>query len=347
MSETSPTSDPVQNELCDLTIIGGGPTGIFAAFQCGMNDISCRILDSMPQLGGQLTALYPEKYIYDVAGFPQVTASELIEKLWQQASTLTPNVFLNEQVTSLVKQEDGTFVVSTASGGTYSSRAVLVAAGLGAFSPRKLDQLGDLTLLEGKSLFYSVQNTEDFRGKRVVIIGGGDSALDWTVGLLNIAKRITLVHRMKEFQAHGKTVADAMDAQHEGKLDIYLQAEVARVETDGSRLLKAHIQMKPENFSIEADCLLPLIGFKSDLGPIKNWSLALAGNAVSVDVSTMKTSMDGVYAAGDAAAYAGKLKLIQTGLSEAAVAVRNSLTYIKPGEKIKHQFSSVRFAEKK
>lgn len=331
----------------DLTIVGGGPTGIFAAFQCGMNELSCRIIDSMPELGGQLTALYPEKYIYDVAGFPQIIASDLVGQLWEQAAQFAPEVVLSEQVVEVQKQEDGSFKLKTNVGRTYCSRAVLIAAGLGAFSPRKLEQLGDVSHLEERCIFYAVRRIEDFRNKRVVIVGGGDSALDWTMGLLDVAKSVTLVHRMNTFQGHSKTVADVMEAQEAGKVKVYLKAEVKAIHTVGTELRYVEVECKPEILYLEADCLLPLIGFKSDLGPIKNWGLKLEGNAIAVEASTMQTSIEGIYAAGDIASYPGKLKLIQTGLSDAAMAVRNSLSYIRPGEKIKHQFSSIKMAARK
>jgi thioredoxin reductase len=332
--------------ITDLTIIGAGPTGIFAAFQCGMNDITSRLVDSMPQIGGQLAALYPEKYIYDVAGFTEITAADLVNQLWTQASKFEPDVHLEEQVSSISKQEDGTFMVETAQGNTYHSRAVLIAAGLGSFSPRKLDQLGDLSALENRSVFYAVRNREDFRDKRVIIIGGGDSALDWTMGLLDVAEHITLVHRMKNFQGHGKTVADVMDAKDAGQIDVHLVSEVTHLVIENDVLKKVTITSKPDKVELDADILLPLVGFKSDLGPIRNWGLELAGNKIAVDAE-MKTSIDGVYAAGDVVSYKGKLHLIQTGLSDAAVAVRHSLSYIKPGESIKHQFSSIKMAAKK
>jgi thioredoxin reductase (NADPH) len=339
--------EKAMNDIKDLTIIGGGPTGIFAAFQCGMNDVTCRIVDSMEQLGGQLTALYPEKYIYDVAGFSQITAADLVEQLWTQAEPFKPDVHLGEQVVNVEKQHDNSFMVRTAAGNEYASRAVVIAAGLGAFSPRKLDQLGNVEHLEGKSIFYSVRKVDDFKEKRVVIVGGGDSALDWTVGLLDVAKSVTLVHRMNNFQGHGKTVADVMDAVDAGRATVHLRTEIVSIETDGGMLKKVLCESKPERFELEADCLLPLIGFKSDLGPIKNWGLKLDGNAIAVESATMQSSIEGIFAAGDIASYAGKLKLIQTGLSDAAMAVRNSLSYIKPGEKIKHQFSSIKMAAKK
>lgn len=333
-------------ECVDINIIGGGPTGIFAAFQCGMNDLTARIIESMPQLGGQLTALYPEKYIYDVAGFPEIKAADLVAQLWEQALKFEPEVKLNEQVISIEKQSDGTFRVLTSTGKAYLSRAIIIAAGLGSFSPRKLEQLGDVSHLEGKCIFYAVRKVEDFRDKRVVIVGGGDSALDWTMGLLEVAKHITLVHRMKNFQGHGKTVVDVMEAKEQGRIDVYLQSEVSQLVLDGDVLRKVVITSKPEQYEIPADVLLPLIGFKSDLGPIKEWGVKVVGNKIVVD-SMMKTSIDGIYAAGDIVTYSGKLYLIQTGLSDAAMAVRHSLSYIQPNVVHKHQFSSIKFAAKK
>ncbi|ACF13415.1 FAD-dependent pyridine nucleotide-disulphide oxidoreductase [Chloroherpeton thalassium ATCC 35110] len=333
-------------EVRDVTIIGGGPTGIFAAVQCGMHHINCRIIDSMPSLGGQLTALYPEKHIYDVAGFPEVSAAGLIEQLWSQAARYKPEVVLGDKVVDVKKLDDGSFEVFTEKGHSYFSRAVLIAAGLGAFSPRKLPQLKDFEHLEETSIFYTVSSIDHFKDEKVVVVGGGDSALDWTIALLNVAEHVTLVHRMKEFQAHGKTVADAYEAQETGKLDIYLESEVASVLADSDRLTHAILKTPDEEITIEATRLLPLIGFRSNLGPIKNWGIEISGNGILVD-NHMQTTVEGIYAAGDIAVYEGKLKLIQTGLSDAAMAVRHSLRYIKPGEKVKQQFSSQKASEKK
>ncbi|NTV92693.1 MAG: NAD(P)/FAD-dependent oxidoreductase [Chlorobiaceae bacterium] len=334
-------------EIRDLCIVGGGPTGIFAAFQCGMNNISCRIIESMPQLGGQLAALYPEKHIYDVAGFPEVPAAGLVESLWKQAERYNPDVVLGEAVTRYSRLDDGSFEVTTTSGSVYHSRAVLLAAGLGAFTPRKLPQLNTIDHLEGHSVFYAVKNIQDFVGKKVVIIGGGDSALDWAVGLLPVAERVTLVHRMHEFQGHGKTARDVEEAKERGAIDVYLNTEVTAIDTSGENLTKVHLCKKSgTRFEVDADRLLVLIGFKSNLGPLADWDLELVDNALVVD-SHMKTSVDGLYAAGDIAFYPGKLKIIQTGLSDAAMAVRHSLTYIRPGEKVRHTFSSVKMAREK
>ena len=334
-------------EIRDLTIVGGGPTGIFAAFQCGMNNISCRIIESMPQLGGQLAALYPEKHIYDVAGFQEVPAAGLVESLWKQTERYNPEVILGETVTRYRKLADGSFEVTVSSGRIFISRALLIAAGLGAFSPRKLPQLHNIDYLEGTSVFYAVKNVVDFAGKKVVIVGGGDSALDWTVGLLNVAAKVTLVHRMHDFQGHGKTAREVLEAKEDGSVDVFLHTEVTGVDTEGDVLTAVHLRSKGGRvFSVEADRLLLLIGFKSNLGPLAEWDLQLNENALVVD-SHMQTSVDGLYAAGDIAYYTGKLKIIQTGLSDAAMAVRHSLTYIKPGEKIRHTFSSLKKAKEK
>ena len=331
----------------DLTIIGGGPTGIFAAFQCGMNNISCRIIESMPQLGGQLTALYPEKHIYDVAAFPEVQAAELVESLWKQAERYGPEVILGEKVCAYKKLQDGSFAVETESGSFFASKAVLIAAGLGAFSPRKLPQLGDISELEEHSVYYSVQHMSLFAGKKVVIIGGGDSALDWAMMLLPEAERVTVAHRSPEFRAHGTTQQQVLEAGENGLMDIHLNTEVKSIEHDGPALRKVHFRSKSGMETVvDADYMLVLIGYVSNLGPLAEWGLSLNDNALVVD-SHMKTDVDGLYAAGDIASYPGKLKIIQTGLSDATMAVRHSLTYIHPDKKIKHQFSSIKMAKEK
>ncbi|MEC9486100.1 MAG: NAD(P)/FAD-dependent oxidoreductase [Prosthecochloris sp.] len=338
---------PEGEDLRDLTIVGGGPTGIFAAFQCGMNNMTCRIIESMPELGGQLTALYPEKHIYDVAAFPEVQASDLVDSLWDQAKRYGPEVITGEQAVSFRKLENGHFEVTTSAGRTCLSRALLVAAGLGAFTPRTLPQLGDISHLENRSVFYAVRSRDDFAGKNVVIVGGGDSALDWTMGLLPVAESVTVVHRMSSFQGHGKTVHEVLDAADEGRVGLYFNTEVTSLKEENGELKRLVAASKSgREMELEADCLLILIGFRSNLGPIAEWGLELQDQAIMVDTH-MQTSVDGLYAAGDIAQYPGKLKIIQTGLSDATMAVRHSLTYIRPGEKIRHQFSSVKMAKEK
>jgi thioredoxin reductase (NADPH) len=299
----------------------------------------------MSQLGGQLAALYPEKHIYDVAGFPEVPAISLVESLWKQAERYQPDVVLGETVARYRKLDDGTFETETNTGAVYRSRALLIAAGLGAFEPRTLPQLGDISHLVGSSVFYAVKSINDFRDMNVVIVGGGDSALDWTVGLLNTARSVTLVHRGHEFQGHGKTAHEVLDAKEEGKLAVHLDTEVRCIDVEGNALKRLHLRSRSgSESSVDAERLLILIGFKSNLGPLAGWDLELCENALVVDTH-MKTSVDGLYAAGDIAWYPGKLKIIQTGLSEATMAVRHSLSYIKPGEKIRTVFSSVRMAK--
>ncbi|HWQ26142.1 MAG TPA: NAD(P)/FAD-dependent oxidoreductase [Chlorobaculum sp.] len=332
-------------DMRDLTIIGGGPTGIFAAFQCGMNNITCRIIESMSQLGGQLAALYPEKHIYDVAGFPEVPAISLVESLWKQAERYNPDVVLGETVTRYTKLEDGTFETETNTGSVYRSRALLIAAGLGAFEPRTLPQLGDISQLVGGSVFYAVKSINDFKDKNVVIVGGGDSALDWTVGLLKTAASVTLVHRGHEFQGHGKTAHEVLEAKEAGRIAVHLDTEVRSIEVVHGVLSRLHFRARSgKETSVDAERLLILIGFKSNLGPLAGWDLELCDNALVVDTH-MKTSVDGLYAAGDIAHYPGKLKIIQTGLSEATMAVRHSLSYIKPGERVRNVFSSVKMTK--
>jgi thioredoxin reductase (NADPH) len=343
-NETINTAD--SRDMRDLTIIGGGPTGIFAAFQCGMNNLTCRIIESMPQLGGQLSALYPEKHIYDVAGFPEVPAVSLVESLWKQAQRYEPEIILGETVTKYTKLEDGTFETQTNTGAIYRSRALLIAAGLGAFTPRTLPQLGDISHLEGTSVFYAVKSVSDFKDRKVVIVGGGDSALDWTVGLMQTASHVTVVHRAHEFHGHGKTANEVLAAKERQDISVYLDTEVKCLEECDGLLRRVYLRSRSGRETVvDADRLLILIGFKSNLGPLAGWDLELHENALVVDTH-MKTSVDGLYAAGDIAYYPGKLKVIQTGLSEATMAVRHSMSYIKPGEKIRHTFSSVKMANR-
>jgi thioredoxin reductase (NADPH) len=267
--------------------------------------------------------------------------------LWKQAERYNPEIILGEAVTRYSKLEDGTFETTTTAGKVYHSRAVLIAAGLGAFTPRTLPQLGDISHLEGKSIFYSVKSISDFREKNVVIIGGGDSALDWTVGLLQTASHVSIAHRGHEFHGHGKTANEVIEAKKRHAVNVHLDTEVKCIDEVDGVLKRVHLVARSgKETVVEADRLLILIGFKSDLGPLSGWDLELCENALVVDTH-MKTSVDGLYAAGDIASYPGKLKVIQTGLSEATMAVRHSMSYIKPGEKLRHTFSSVKMSGKK
>ena len=326
------------HEPTDLTIIGGGPTGLFAAFYAGMRGVTSRIVDALPELGGQLVALYPEKFIFDVAGFPKILAKDLVRNLAEQAMRFEPDIRLNQRVAAL--EEDGKQFVLVTDADRFPSRAIVVAAGIGAFSPRRLPAPSAAQWYE-KGIFDRVTMPEQFRGQRVLIVGGGDSAFDWTHHLVGVAKDITLVHRSDRFRAHDATVLAVREAESAGKVVIRVFHELERVEGTNGRLSHAVLKDVKAKTSqaIEVDAILPMLGFVSDLGPIAQWGLNLAGHEIEVN-STMETGRAGIYAAGDVTTYPGKLKLIATGFGEAATAVNQAVHWIYPEKKVAPGHSS-------
>lgn len=318
---TEPSLDPY-----DITIIGAGPTGLFAAFYAGMRQAKTLILDSLEEPGGALTAIYPEKYIYDVAGFPKVLAKDFVEQMVIQAMRDRPTVSLKEEVLALEALPDGLLKLTT-SKGVRHSKTVIVCAGVGAFEPKRLEAPG-VTELEGRGVHYFAKRVEDFRNKDVVIVGGGDSAVDWAVTLEPIARHVTLIHRSK-FRAHEATVKELEASRVEMR---YPGCEVveAHAGEDGRLYAVTYKNGDGEQFRIPADELIVAIGFVADLGPLKTWGFELQRNQIVVDKITMATKIPGVFAAGDIAWYPAKFKLIATGAAEAITAVNHAVTHIDP-----------------
>jgi thioredoxin reductase (NADPH) len=311
----------------DLTIIGGGPTGLFAAFYAGLRGVSCRIIDSLPELGGQLTALYPEKYIYDVGGFPRILARDLAANLAEQGTQFGADVRLEEQVQELIRDDDG-YIVTT-DRARYPTKAVLIAGGKGAFAPRVLDCPGYEQLL-GKGVSYHVKDPSRYAGKRVLIVGGGDSAVDWVLNLKDVATRLILIHRREGFRAHAHSMRLMQEAVTAGVIELLTFREVREIHGDacvtGATIFDNRTN---EDTTYEVDAVLALIGFKPDLGPIGQWGLELQRNTIRVN-QRLETNLPRVYAAGDIAHYEGKLELIATGFSEAAMAVNHAVHDINP-----------------
>ena len=319
-----------QADIADITIIGAGPTGLFAAFYAGMRGARTRIIDSLEELGGALTAIYPEKYIYDVAGFPKVLAKDLVESLATQASRSAPEICLKEEVTGLVRRDDGLIELTT-SHGIRLSKTVIICAGVGAFEPKRLEAPG-VADLEGRGVHYFAKRIEAFRNKDVVIVGGGDSAVDWAVTLEPLATKVTLIHRSK-FRAHEATVkeleASTVDLRYPG-------CEVICVATDAAGHL-AEVTYKSADgaeTTIPAQELIVAIGFVADLGPLKTWGFELQRNQIVVDHTTMATNIAGVFGAGDIVAYPAKFKLIATGAAEAVTAVNHAVTFFDPSQRL-------------
>ena len=328
-------------DVRDLTIIGGGPTGLFGAFYAGMRGASCRIVDSLPELGGQLTALYPEKYIYDVAGFPKILAKDLVKGLTEQGLQFGAQVLLNQEVTGLTREPvegEEMFVLDTPSG-RHGTRTILIAAGIGPFAPRRLGIADEALWLE-RGLYDRVVRPEVFRGKRLLIVGGGDSAFDWAANLHGVAASVLQIHRTANFKAHSATVQQVEALCAAGAMELRTFWEVkalhgdARVE--GATLV--HTKTRAEE-RVEADAVLALLGFVSRLGAVASWGIAIAKDELLVN-SAMETNRPGIYAAGDIVAYAGKLKLIATAVAEAAVAVNGAVKYIHPESKFAPGHSS-------
>jgi len=321
-----------RSESKDITIIGGGPTGLFAAFYAGLRGVSARIIDSLPELGGQLTALYPEKYIYDVGGFPQILARDLAKNMVEQGLQFGAEVRLEEQVLELIREPDGSFIVRT-DRGMYPTRAVIIAAGKGAFSPRVLECPGYDRLL-GRGVSYHVKDPALYDGKRVLIVGGGDSAVDWTLALQDRAEHLILIHRRQGFRAHPHSMQQFQDAVAAGKVQLLTHREVREIHGDESvSAVTIFDNRTDEEERFEVDAVLALIGFKPDLGPIADWGLELERNCIKVG-PTMETNVPGVFAAGDIVTYEGKLELIATGFGEAAIAVNYAVHHIDPKARI-------------
>ena len=330
-----------QHELKDISIIGGGPTGLFAAFYAGMRAASARIIDALPALGGQLMALYPEKYIFDVAGFPKVLAKDLVRDMATQALQFGATTHLGEVVTGLRREENGDgshFVLETA-GGNFPSKTIVIAAGIGAFEARRLGVEGE-DRFEENGLYFKVLDPRQFEGKRVLLVGGGDSAFDWAVNLQGIARSIMLIHRRDGFRAHAATVHQVQELSRCGQCYLRTFWEVKELHGNGKleRVTIRNSKTKDEE-TLDVDAVIPLLGFHSDLGAIKEWGLDTEKADIKVD-QVMATNVPGIYAAGDVTSYPGKLKLIATGAAEACIAVNNAVHFINPKAKVNPGHSS-------
>jgi thioredoxin reductase len=312
-------------EVFDTTIIGGGPCGLFAAFYAGLRSSRAKIIDSLAELGGQLGALYPDKFIYDLPGFPKVLAREFVQRLVTQACSFSPTVCLNEKVTGLRRREDGLIELVTEPGKVHLSRTAIIAAGAGAFVPRTLD-LPDIKRMEGKGVHYFVQNLEAFEGKCVMVVGGGDTAVDWALSLLPVAREVYLVHRRGEFRAHEGSVRELFGSPGHVLLFHELKALHGQHAIQSATVFDNRTGAEQ---TIEVEAIVLGLGFLANLGPIKSWGLKIAGNSIVVD-HTMRTNTEGVYAVGDIATYEGKIKLIAIGTAEAAVAANYAKQYVEP-----------------
>jgi thioredoxin reductase (NADPH) len=334
----------VSEHVVDITIIGAGPVGLAAAYYAGHRDASVRMVESLGQLGGQVAAVYPEKHVYDVAGHPKIQGQKLVDLCVEQGLQFGADVHLNEEVKDLQRagmNGEEILVLTTHGGKSFPTRALIVTAGHGAFEPRKLG-IDGIEDWEGRGVHYFVRRKEVFRDKMCVIVGGGDSALDWTLGLQDTARLpITLVHRRERFRALESSVKQARRLEEEGKVRICVPAEVRDVRGDGSlQAVTLENTSTGETFDVDCDALITLLGFHSHLGSIADWSLELHGKRqILVDPKSMETSLPGVYAAGDVAGYDGKITLISVGFGEAAIAANQAIARIR-GEKVQPKYST-------
>ena len=329
------------SEVKDITIIGAGPTGLFAAFYAGMRGASHRLIDNLDQVGGQLTALYPEKYIFDVAGFPKILSKDLVKGMAEQGLQWKAPLHLGEKVVGLTTaRENGKplFTVVTDKD-QYPGRTVLIAGGIGAFTPRKLP-LKDADQWLGKGLYDRVLNPKEFTRKRVLIVGGGDSAFDWAVNLQGIARSILMIHRRDGFRAHQATVDQVQALCTAGKMELRTFWEVKAI-LGGERIERVTMfnNKTKEEETVPMDSVIPQLGFVSSLGAIAEWGLELEKGDIKVS-QTMETNLPGIFAAGDITTYPGKLKLIATGVAEACIAVNHAVHFINPSAKVEPGHSS-------
>ena len=327
----------------DILIIGAGPTGLFAVFEAGLLQLKCHLIDALPQPGGQCSEIYPKKPIYDIPGFPEVLAGDLVDNLLEQIKYFQPGYTLGEQATTIEKQSDGTFIVTTNKGTRHQAPVIAIAGGLGSFEPRK-PLLEKLEKFEDRGINYIIKDPEVYRNKRVLIAGGGDSALDWSIYLSKLAREVTLVHRRNEFRGALDSVEKVQALKDQGKITLITPAEIVALNGDDS-LTSVTIRkiMEPaEEITQEIDNFIPLFGLSPKLGPIAHWGLVIEKNAIKVD-NTMdyQTNIPGIYAIGDVNTYPGKLKLILCGFHEATLMCQSAYQRIFPNKRNVMKYTTV------
>ena len=322
----------------DVVIIGAGPVGLFAVFELGLLDLSAAVIDILDKPGGQCAELYPEKPIYDIPGYPIITGEELIEKLLEQIAPFKPSLHLNRMVETLERLPDGRFRLVTDAGDVFIAKVVVIAAGGGSFQPKRPPVPG-IEAYEGTSVFYSVRRMEDYRGHDLMIVGGGDSALDWTLNLQPIAKSLTLVHRRDEFRAAPDSVNKMRALLAEGKIRFEI-GQVTGLKGEGGRLAAATVKGKDGEIDVACTRMLPFFGLTMKLGPVANWGLNLEENLIPVDTAKFETSEPGIFAIGDINTYPGKLKLILCGFHEAALMAQAAVHICAPEKKIVFQYTT-------
>lgn len=326
----------------DIAIIGAGPVGLFAVFECGLLKLRCHLIDYLPQAGGQLSEIYPKKPIYDIPGYPTILAQELVDNLMKQAEPFKPEFSLGERIEKFEKIDERNFILETNAGTKIQAKAVVIAGGLGCFEPRKPEVEGLTKFENGKGVNYMILDPEKYKGKRMVLAGGGDSALDWAIYLSNIADKVTLVHRSEIFRGSPDSVNKVMNLAKEGKINLLLNSNL--VSVNGTEYLEtvAITNTKTQETQVlETDFLIPLFGLSPKLGPIDNWGLNIDKNAIEVNTEDYSTNIEGIYAIGDINTYKNKLKLILCGFHEAAIMSHSAYKYINPGVKYTMKYTTV------
>ncbi|RPD97735.1 NAD(P)/FAD-dependent oxidoreductase [Aureibaculum marinum] len=323
----------------DILIIGAGPTGLFTVFEAGLLKLRCHLIDALPIPGGQCAEIYPKKPIYDIPGFPEVLAGKLTENLLEQGKQFEPGFTLGERAETIDKQEDGSFIVTTNKGTKHHAPVVAIAGGLGSFEPRK-PLIENIAFYEGKGVEYFIKDPEVYRGKKVVISGGGDSALDWAIFLADVASEVTLVHRRNEFRGALDSVDRVQELKVLGKINLITPAEVTKLHGE-DKIKAVSVTKEGSEQIIETDHFIPLFGLSPKLGPIANWGLEIEKNAIKVDTFDYQTNIPGVYAIGDVNTYPGKLKLILCGFHEATLMCQSAYKIINPGKKYVMKYTTV------
>ncbi|MDT7831196.1 NAD(P)/FAD-dependent oxidoreductase [Flavobacteriaceae bacterium S356] len=325
----------------DILIIGAGPTGLFTVFEAGLLKLKCHLIDALPQPGGQCSEIYPKKPIYDIPGFPEILAGQLTDNLLEQCKQFQPGFTLGERAETIDKQEDGSFIVTTNKGTKHHAPIVAIAGGLGSFEPRKppIPNIGDF---EDKGVEYIIRDPEVYRDKKVVIAGGGDSALDWSIFLTDVASSVTLVHRRNEFRGALDSVDKVQELKDAGKINLITPAEVKGIEGDDKVTGVSIVQNGEDAFILETDHFIPLFGLSPKLGPIANWGLEIEKNAIKVDNTLdYQTNIPGIFAIGDVNTYPGKLKLILCGFHEATLMCQSAYKIIHPDKKYVMKYTTV------
>jgi len=323
----------------DILIIGAGPTGLFTVFEAGLLKLKCHLIDALPQPGGQCSELYPKKPIYDIPGFPEILAGDLTSNLLEQGKQFQPGFTLGERAETIEKQEDGSFIVTTNKGTQHQAPIIAIAGGLGSFEPRK-PQLENIEAFEDKGVAYFIKDPEVYRNKKVVIAGGGDSALDWSIFLSDVASEVTLIHRRNEFRGALDSVESVQELKLLNKINLITPAEITALHGK-NHLEGVSVTKDGETQILEVDAFIPLFGLSPKLGPIGDWGLEIEKNAIKVDTLDYQTNIPGIYAIGDVNAYEGKLKLILCGFHEATLMCQSAYKRLNPGKKFVLKYTTV------